>query len=286
MSSPLSRLFTWGDILALAIAVGFRLVAEAGGTMELRLDGKAALVTGASKGIGLAIATRFAEAGARVLISSRKQDALEKAAAGIREHHPRAEVEVFAANAGEPDQAAACVAAAVERFGAVDVLVNNAAANPQAGPVVEADLGAFDKTVRVNYRGALAWTQEAWKASMRERGGAVLNVVSIGAMRVDPMIGVYNSTKAALVHLTHQLAAELAPGVRVNALAPGLVKTDFARALWEANEDGVARAMPLRRLGEPDDIAKAALFLCSDAASWVTGEVLVVDGGAMLGMFR
>ncbi|MCU1463920.1 MAG: short-chain dehydrogenase/reductase [Acidimicrobiales bacterium] len=245
--------------------------------MELRLDGKVALVTGASKGIGLAIARAYAEAGAKVMLSSRKQTELEKAAADID-----GETAVFAANAGDPDAAEACVDATLGRFGALDILVNNAATNPYMGPAIDCELPAYDKTFQVNMRGPFVWTQLAWRKAMRERGGVVLNIVSIGGLSFGGGIGVYDTTKAALIHQTKHFAVELAPGVRVNAIAPGLVKTDFARALWEPNEDGIARHLPLERLGEPPDIANAALFLVSDAASWVTGEVMVVDGGALL----
>jgi NAD(P)-dependent dehydrogenase (short-subunit alcohol dehydrogenase family) len=244
---------------------------------SLSLEGKVALVTGASKGIGRAIAAAYAEAGASVMLSSRKQDALGEAAATMT-----GTVATFAANAGEPEQADACVQATVEQFGRLDVLVNNAATNPYMGPVIDVDLPRYDKTFQVNLRGPLVWTQAAWRASMQERGGSVINVVSVGGIRHDSSIGVYNVSKAALIHLTKILASELAPGVRVNAIAPGLVRTDFARALWEPAEDAVARTMPLQRIGEPADIAGAALFLASDLASWVTGEVLVVDGGALV----
>jgi NAD(P)-dependent dehydrogenase (short-subunit alcohol dehydrogenase family) len=246
--------------------------------MQIRLDGKVALVTGASRGIGRAIAAAYAGAGASVMLSSRKQDALEAAAGEIG-----GDTAVFAANAGEPDQVAACVAATMDRFGAVDVLVNNAATNPYMGRPIDIDLPRFDKTWQVNYRGPVVWCQEAWRASMAERGGVILNVASVGGMSVEPAIGHYNVTKAALIHLTRTLAADLAPSVRVNAVAPGLVKTDMARALWEPAEAAIAARMPLRRLGEPDDIAHAALFLASDLASWITGHTLVVDGGGMLG---
>jgi NAD(P)-dependent dehydrogenase (short-subunit alcohol dehydrogenase family) len=246
--------------------------------MELSLKGKVALVTGASRGIGKAIAQAYADAGASVLLSSRKQDALEAAAAEIG-----GEVAVFAANAGDPEQAAAAVAHCVERFGAIDVLVNNAATNPYFGPAMDIDLARYDKTWEVNLRGVLVWTQEAWKQSLAERGGSVINIASVGGFSIEQGIGIYNTTKAALIHLTKTLAAELAPSVRVNAIAPGLVKTDMARALWEPQEERIAASMPLARLGEPVDIANAALFLASDLASWVTGHTLVVDGGALLG---
>ena len=245
--------------------------------MDIRLDGKVALVTGASKGIGKAIARAYADAGASVLLSSRKLPDLEAAAADIG-----GDVDVVAANAGDPDQAAAAVARCIERFGGLDVLVNNAATNPYMGPTIEVDLPRYDKTWEVNHRGPLVWSQLAWKAAMQERGGSIINISSVGGMTVEPVIGVYNGTKAALLHLTRTLAAELAPGVRVNAIAPGLVKTDLARALWEPNEEAIAASMPLGRLGEPADIGHAALFLASDLSSWITGQTIVVDGGALV----
>jgi NAD(P)-dependent dehydrogenase (short-subunit alcohol dehydrogenase family) len=248
--------------------------------MEISLAGRAALVTGASRGIGRAIARSYAAAGAAVMLSSRKQEALEEVAAEIEKEG--GEAAVFAANAGDPEQVAACVAATVERFGRIDVLVNNAATNPYMGPAVDIDLPRFDKTWQVNYRGPVVWVQEAWRAWMAENGGVVVNIASVGGIGVAPMIGHYDVTKAALIHLTKILAHELGPNVRVNGIAPGLVKTDFARALWEPNEAGAARMLPLKRLGEPEDIANAALFLASDLSSWMTGHTMVVDGGSLL----
>jgi len=245
-------------------------------TMDLRLDGKVALVTGGSRGIGLATASRFAEAGARVMLASRKADALEAAAASIR-----GDVAWFAANSGEPDQAEACVAHTMNHFGRIDILVNNAGTNPYFGRLVEMDLPRANKTVQVNQTAVLVWTQLAYNASMARHGGSVINIASIGGFAVEPGIGWYNVTKAAVIHLTRQLAGELGP-VRVNAIAPGLVRTELARALWERGEDAVARRLPLQRIGEPDDVATAALFLASDAARWVTGHTLVVDGGALV----
>jgi NAD(P)-dependent dehydrogenase (short-subunit alcohol dehydrogenase family) len=245
--------------------------------MHIDLDGRVALVTGASRGIGRAIASILATSGARVMLSSRKQDALDEAAATID-----GEVATFAANAGEPDQAAACVTATVERFGAVDILVNNAATNPYMGPTIDVDLPRYDKIFQVNLRGPLVWTQLAWRASMAEHGGSVINIASVGGIAVEPSIGVYNTTKAGIIYLTRTLAAELGPQARVNAIAPGLVKTDLARALWEPAGDAWARRLPSRRLGEPEDIAGAALFLASDLSSWMTGHTLVVDGGALV----
>jgi NAD(P)-dependent dehydrogenase (short-subunit alcohol dehydrogenase family) len=251
--------------------------------MELRLDGKTALITGGSRGIGQAIAQVFVSAGASVMLSSRRAEALAESAAQIdaAKGDRAGEVDWRTANAGDPEQADACVAATVERFGAVDILVNNAATNPYYGPIIELDTGRADKTVRVNQTGYLEWAQAAWRSHQAEHGGVILNLASIGGLSVEGGIGWYNVTKAAVIHLTRQLAGELGPGVRVNGLAPGLVKTQFARALWEPAEETIAGRLPLRRLGEPADIANAALFLCSDAASWITGHTLVIDGGAL-----
>src|ERR671922_51016 len=198
--------------------------------MEISLKGKVALVTGASRGIGNAIAATYAGAGASVMLSSRKQDALKAASDEIG-----GDTAVFAANAGEPDQIEACVAATIERFGRVDILVNNAATNPYMGRPIDIDLPRFDKTWQVNYRGPVMWIQQVWKASMEQHGGSIINISSVGGLSVEPAIGHYNVTKAALIHLTKTMAADLAPDVRVNAIAPGLVKTDLARALWESN---------------------------------------------------
>jgi len=248
--------------------------------VELRLDGKTAVITGSSRGIGLAIARRMAEAGANVMLTSRKADALETAAAGLAGLD--GEVSWYAAHAADPEQAAACVAATVDRFGGLDILVNNAATNPYYGRMIDIDKARAEKTVALNQLGVLLWTQEAYKATMADRGGCVVNLSSIGGLGPEPGIGWYNATKAAVIHVTRQLSYELAPGIRINAVAPGLIKTDLARALWEGREDALAEHIPLHRLGEPDDIAAAVVFLASDAASWITGQVLVVDGGTTM----
>jgi NAD(P)-dependent dehydrogenase (short-subunit alcohol dehydrogenase family) len=246
------------------------------------LDGKVALITGASKGIGLGMATAYAREGAAVMLSSRKQEGLDEATSGIEAAVPGARLATFAANAGEPDQAEACVAATIERLGGLDVLINNAATNPVMGRTIDADLDAWDKTFRVNVRGALVWSQLAWRATMEAKGGCVINLSSVGGIAGTSGIGTYNITKAAIIHLTKVLAVEMAPQVRVNAIAPGLVKTEFARALWEPQGDKAGQGLPLQRLGEPEDIAGSAVFLASDAARWITGHVLVVDGGALI----
>jgi NAD(P)-dependent dehydrogenase (short-subunit alcohol dehydrogenase family) len=246
------------------------------------LDGKVALITGASKGIGLGMATAYAREGAAVMLSSRKQEALDEAARGIDAVVPGAHLATFAANAGEPDQAEACVAATIDELGGLDVLINNAATNPVMGRTIDADLDGWDKTFRVNVRGALVWSQLAWRATMEANGGCVINISSVGGIAGTSGIGTYNITKAAIIHLTKVLAVEMAPQVRVNCIAPGLVKTDFARALWEPQGDKAGLGLPLQRLGEPEDIAGSAVFLASDAARWITGHVLVVDGGALI----
>ena len=249
--------------------------------MEIRLDGKVALVTGGSRGIGRATAETLAAAGARVVVSSRTQDDLDEVVAAIEAAGGQAAA--IAANAGEPEQAEACVRATVERFGGLDILVNNAATNPYMGPVADIDLARYDKTWQVNLRGPLVWTQAALGAGLGAGdGAAVVNIASIGGMSVEPGLGIYNTTKAALIHLTKVLASEIGPRVRVNAVAPGLVKTDMARALWEQHEEAIARRMPTGRLGEPADIANAVVFLSSPLASWITGHTLVVDGGALV----
>ena len=248
--------------------------------MDLRLDGKTALITGGSRGIGLGIATTFAEAGANVMISSRKADACETAAAEIGYG-----TKWFAANVGDPAQAEACVDATLDAFGAVDVLVNNAGTNPYAGPTIDVDLGRWEKTFQINVTAPLLWTQLVWNKYMKgsDGGCSVINVSSVGAFGTSEILGVYSVGKAALVHLTKQLAAELGPKVRVNCLAPGLVRTDFARILWEGERGGeVAARYPLGRLGEPADIAAAALYFAADSGSWVTGQALVLDGGGLI----
>jgi NAD(P)-dependent dehydrogenase (short-subunit alcohol dehydrogenase family) len=248
--------------------------------VELRLDGRVALVTGGSRGIGRAIATEFAAAGARVLLVARRPESLARTCEEIAERGVDGEVDYFAAHAGDPSAAASAVAAALERFDGLDILVNNAATNPYLGPLVGLDVARADKIVAVNQRGVLVFAQEAWRASMQERGGVIVNIASVGGLAVEPGIGYYNATKAAVLHLTRQLAAEMAPLVRVNAIAPGLVATDFSRALFEGREAEVAARTPLGRIGRPEDVARAALFLASDAAEWITGATLVVDGGA------
>ena len=244
------------------------------------LSGRVALVTGASRGIGSAIAEILAEHGAQVVLSSRKQADLDTEAERINALYPEKAVAI-AAHAGKPEDLERLVQQVMERFSRIDILINNAATNPYFGPVLGAELSAWDKTFEVNLRGIFVLTQQVYRASMEAHGGAIVNIASIGGIRPGLGLGVYNVSKAAVIMLTRQLAREIGGQVRVNAVAPGLVKTRFAEALWGNQEilDRVLAQNPMGRIGVPSEVAAAVLFLASDAASYVNGEVLVVDGG-------
>jgi NAD(P)-dependent dehydrogenase (short-subunit alcohol dehydrogenase family) len=247
----------------------------------LALEGRVALITGGSRGIGFAIAQAYRAEGAHVVIAARKPEGLRDARERLLDSKGDGDVVTVVANAGEPDHAERCVQDTVDQFGRVDVLVNNAATNPYMGDLIDIDLSRAEKTVRVNQYGMLAWTRFAWRASMAEHGGTVVNIASVGGLIVDPGIGYYNATKAAMLHMTRQLAYELGPKVRVNAIAPGLIKTELARAVWKAREGVLTAQLPTRRLGTPGDVANAAVFLASEKSSWITGQAIVIDGGAL-----
>lgn len=249
--------------------------------MNIDLSSKVAIVTGASRGIGQATALALVASGAAgVVMTSRRMENLDTARRELIEMGaPPKRLKPIEARADSDSDAARAVAEAIAEFGSCDILVNNAGTNPSAGPLMDVDMGAVDKTWAVNQRGPLVWAREAYRAWMKENGGVIVNVASVGGIRPTPLIGAYNVSKAAIIHLTHQLAYELAPGVRVNAVAPGVVKTRLAEMLWKDNEDQAASTHPLGRLGEPADIASAIAFLCSDLASWITGVVLPIDGG-------
>jgi NAD(P)-dependent dehydrogenase (short-subunit alcohol dehydrogenase family) len=242
------------------------------------LGGRTAVVTGASRGIGLAIAEALLTDGANVVLTSRSDEVAQAAAASLGDDR----VIGVGAHAADEDATSACIDTAIEAFGSVDILVNNAGTNPAFGPLVEQDRARFMKTVEVNVWAPVMWTQAAWNAWMGEHGGVVVNTASVGGLSVSPDLGVYHMTKAALIHLTKQLALELGPKVRVNSVAPGVVRTRLAEALWKEHEESVAGATPLARIGEPADVAGAVAFLASDRASWITGSTLVIDGGQIL----
>jgi len=247
---------------------------------RLDLTGRIALVTGASRGIGSAIANALAEQGAEVVLSSRKQADLDAEAERINARFPGKAFAV-AAHAGKPEDLERLVKTVMDRSGRIDILVNNAGTNPDMGPLMDAELGAWDKTFEVNVRGILVLTQLVYRAWMREHGGSIVNIASTGGLRPGLGLGVYRISKAAVVFMTRQLAREIGGNVRVNAVAPGLIKTRFAEALW-ANEEILQRILepnPMGRIGTIEEVANAVLFLASDAASYVNGEVMVVDGG-------
>jgi NAD(P)-dependent dehydrogenase (short-subunit alcohol dehydrogenase family) len=251
--------------------------------MDMRVDGKVAIVTGASRGIGLETARVLVESGAEgVVITSRKPETVERAfdelvSGGV----PAGRLLALAARADSDEAAEETMAKTLERFGSIDILVNNAGTNPSGGAIMSVDMGAIDKTWAVNQRAPLVWARSAYRHWMMDNGGSIVNVASVGGIRPAPIMGAYNVSKAALIHLTHQLAFELAPKIRVNAVAPGVVKTRLSEMLWSVDEQAAASTHPLGKLGEPIDVAAAIVYLSSDQARWLTGVILPVDGGVV-----
>jgi NAD(P)-dependent dehydrogenase (short-subunit alcohol dehydrogenase family) len=247
---------------------------------RLRLNGKVAIVTGGTRGIGLAIATTLLRAGAKVVLSSRKQEHVDAAVHALRaEGH---DVVGIASHMGKPSDAHELAARTVEHFDGIDIIVNNAATNPIFGPLQQATDDAFDKIMAVNLRGPLELCRTAHSVMVERGGGSIVNIASIGGVTPEAGLGLYSVSKAALISLTKVMAQEWgADGIRANAICPGLIKTKFSSALWQ--DEHIAHQVlghqPIRRIGTPDDVAGMALFLASDAAAYCTGGVYMVDGG-------
>ncbi|MFF8972593.1 SDR family oxidoreductase [Streptomyces sp. NPDC014995] len=242
------------------------------------LSGKVALVTGASRGIGYGVAEALVARGDRVCITGRGEDALKEAVEKLGADR----VIGVAGKAHDVEHQAAAVERTMEAFGRVDYLVNNAGTNPVFGPIADLDLDVARKVFETNVVSALGFAQRTWHAWQKDNGGAIVNIASVAGLSASPFIGAYGVSKAAMINLTQQLAHEFAPKVRVNAIAPAVVKTKFAQALYEGREAEAAASYPLGRLGVPSDIGGAAAFLTSEQSDWVTGQTLVVDGGIFL----
>ena len=250
--------------------------------MSITHENKVAIITGASRGIGLGIAKRLVADGARVIITARQPEALAEAVEALG---GPAHALAIAGHADDASHQAEVVGAARETFGRLDYLVNNAGINPSYGPMLEMDIDSARKILEVNVLSAFSWTQKVVGAGLGKTdapGGAIVNVASIAGLAATGLLGWYAVSKAAMIHLTTELGYQLGPDVRVNAVAPGVVKTVFAQALYEGREEKVAKRYPLRRLGVPADISGAVSFLLSDDSSWMTGQTVVLDGGAML----
>ncbi|MBN8821175.1 MULTISPECIES: glucose 1-dehydrogenase [unclassified Spirosoma] len=247
------------------------------------LTDKVAIITGASKGIGEDIARVFARFGAKVVVSSRKQDACDALAADIRAQG--GEATGIAAHVGDSDQLRQLVEKTIATYGGIDILVNNAASNPVFGPALECDGGAFDKIMQANVKAPFELSKLCYP-SMKERGGgSVIMISSIAGHTPDPGLGIYSVSKASLNMLTKVLAKEWGTdGIRVNAICPGLIKTKFSQALWQNEKilDHFTKRLPIARMGNPDEISPLALFLASDASSYSTGSLFYADGGTVI----
>lgn len=244
-----------------------------------RFDGKVAVVTGASRGIGFETARQLVDGGARVVLTARGQEGLD---AAVEQLGGDANAIAVAGKADDAEHRSAVFEAAKSTFGGVDFLVNNTGINPAYGRLTEIDNGMAHKIMEVNLFGAYAWSRLAVENGINKPGGAIVNIASVAGLTASPGIGFYGISKAAVISLTQQLAFELAPNVRVNAVAPAVVKTDFAKALFEGREEQAAAGYPLQRLGAVADVAGPVTFLLSEDAAWITGQTLSIDGGASL----
>ena len=236
---------------------------------------KTILITGGSRGIGLAIAEKYLETEEyNVVVTGRKEETLKELSNEIKNKN----FYTIAAKADDEEAANKTCKDINEKFGSLDILVNNAGTNPAGGALMDVDIGAVQKTWDVNLMGPLLWSRAAYK---NELSTAIMNICSVGGIAPSQLMGAYNVSKAALIYLTKQLAYELAPDIRVNGVAPAIVKTKLSQLLWE-NEEFAKNLHLLKKLGEPEDIANAVYYMCSDDADWVTGEVLTIDGGFLL----
>lgn len=248
------------------------------------LSGKVALVTGASRGIGESIALAFAQAGAKVVLASRKQADLDKVADRIQE--AGGTVLAMAAHTGDLEAIRAVVEKTAAAFGPIDIVVNNAATNPHFGPILTAEESHWDKILDVNVKGYFRVVKACVEGMKARGGGKVINMASVAGLEPQPMMGIYSISKAAVLMLTRVLASELAPfNIQVNAIAPGFVKTKFSAALWQNPQihDAITQRIPQKRMAEPEEIAGIALYLASSASSFVTGSTFSVDGGQLVG---
>lgn len=243
-----------------------------------RFEGKTAIVTGGSRGIGLGIAEAILNEGGQVIITGRKPEQLEEAA---KELNAGDRLLTLAGNASHDDHRQELVDLAMEKFGKIDHVVGNVGINPFYGSTLDIPLDTARKILDTNIVSTLGLIQLAWHASMKENGGSIVIVASVAGLRSAGPIGIYGTSKAGLIQLTKQLSIDMAPGVRVNAVSPAVIKTRFAEALYADNEQEVADSYPLKRLGVPEDVGATAAFLLSDDAGWITGQNIVIDGGAL-----
>jgi dehydrogenase/reductase SDR family protein 4 len=249
-------------------------------SQRFRLDGKIALITGASKGIGAAMARGLAESGAQVVLSSRKLEAVDATAQALRDDG--LDAIGIAANMGNLDDIHALVEQTVDRYRGIDIIINNAATNPVYGPLQDTDMGAFDKIVDVNLKGPFELCKTAYPILKQRGGGSIIHISSIGGLRPESGIGIYSVSKAAIINLTRAMAQDWGTdNIRVNAICPGLIKTRFSEALWKdpATQQRFVNQIPLGRIGEPEDLAGLAVYLASDASNYCSGGIYMVDGG-------